>query len=93
MFESAYLENAIHTANELVQCNVHYWMQKYSECVLILNNIKGLLDIYEAVAIHQTLCDMLEKIPSAVDPPPAPQLLLHIPVRDLQASKKSSFTS
>ena len=31
---------------------------------------------------------MLEKIPSAVDPPPAPQLLLHIPVRDLQSSKK-----
>lgn len=42
LLDAVYLENAIHMANELVQDNVNYWMGKYSECVMLLNNIKGL---------------------------------------------------
>lgn len=53
-------------------------MTKYSECALLLNNIKGLLALYQAGELHQTLCDMLEKIPHASSPPPVPQLFLHI---------------
>lgn len=63
-------------------------MTKYSECVLLLNNIKGLLLLYKAGELHQTLCDMLENIPTASDPPPAPQLMLHMPSVDT-ASKKT----
>ena len=78
LLDVVYLENAIHTANELVQDNVNYWMGKYSECVMLLNNIKGLLALYETGDIHKTLCDILDTIPDASDPPPAPQLFLHI---------------
>jgi len=80
LLDVAYLENAVQVANDLVHHNVNYWMAKYSESVLILNNIKGLLALYNAGEIHQNLLDMLDTIPDASTPPPVPQLILHIPL-------------
>jgi hypothetical protein len=62
-----------------VHDNVRYWMKKYSECVTLLGNVKELLTLYNAGGVHDALQDMLKDIPSADDPPPVPQLFLHIP--------------
>jgi len=79
ILDAANYENAIHVTNKLVQDNVSYWMQKYSDCILMLNDIKGLLSMYSAGELHNTLCDMLKNLPEASTPPPVPQLLHHIP--------------
>ena len=80
-------------ANSLVQDNVNFWMTKYSECALLLNNIKGLLAVYKAGEIHQTLCEMLENKPTASNPPPVPQLMLHIPVVNPSSKKAAKQTT
>lgn len=79
VLDAAYYESAVYTTNQLVQDNVYFWMKKYSDCVMILNNIKELLTLYNAGDIHSTLKDMLQDIPSASDPPAVPQLYLHMP--------------
>ena len=79
ILDAAYLENAVCTANSLVEDNVNWWMKTCSGYITITNNIKGLLSWYNAGELHNTLCDMLKNLPDVSSPPPVPQLLMHIP--------------
>ena len=88
LLDAAFYENAIQTTNQLVQENVHWWMSKCSEYIAIINDIKGLLSLYNAGELHQTLCDILGNLPDVRSPPAVPQILLHLPAPKTHAKKR-----
>lgn len=87
LLDTVYYEHSVQTANQLIQTHTSWWMKKASECLTIFSDMKELLTLYNGGEAHDALLELLGKVPSFTEPPPIPQLLMHLP--KAKASKRS----